>query len=114
VNVGEVECTACGCAASFVLQYNAKIPIAAPFGGNQRVGVKDAPVAEVVFEAFVDGEIGSNDDKVPCHFGVGFAQGVEVAPDDAEAHDFGFACASCQFEGVAAPAIFVFSNAEGL
>jgi hypothetical protein len=51
---------------------------------------------------------------VAGHFGFGFAQGVEVAPDDAEAHDFGFACASCQFEGVAAPAIFVFSNAEGL
>ena len=39
---------------------------------------------------------------------------MEVAPDDAEAHDFGFACACGEFEGVAAPAIFVFGDAEGL
>jgi hypothetical protein len=39
---------------------------------------------------------------------------VEVAPDNAEAHDFGFACPGCQFEGVAAPTIFGFGDAEGL
>jgi hypothetical protein len=39
---------------------------------------------------------------------------VEVAPDDAEAHDFGFARASSQFEGIAAPAIFGFGDTQGL
>ena len=39
---------------------------------------------------------------------------MEVAPDDRETHDFGFACTSGEFEGVAAPAIFVFSDAQGL
>lgn len=111
MNVGEVEGATCGCAAGFVLQDNGEVPVAAPFGGNQGIGVKNAPVAKVVFEAFVDGEVGGNDHKVPRHFGLGFAQGVEVAPDDAQAHDFGFACARCELEGITAPSIFSFGNA---
>ncbi len=67
MNVGEIERPTRSGSAGFVLQHHRQVPVAAPFGGNQRVFVKHTPVAKVVFEAFVDGEVGSNDDKMPRH-----------------------------------------------
>ena len=68
VNVGEVKGAAGSCAAGFILQNDGEIPIPSPFGGDEGIAVKDAPVAKVVFEAFVDGEVGGDDHKVPRHF----------------------------------------------
>src|SRR5947209_6713124 len=62
VDVGEVEGAAGGGAAGFVLEDDGEVPVTAPFGWYQRVGVEDAGVGEIFLEPFVDGEVGGDDD----------------------------------------------------
>ncbi len=72
-----------------------------PFFRDAGVVLENAAIAEVVREPFVDDDIRGDQQKVRRHRGVGFAEFVEVGPDDGEAHHLRLAAARRHLRGVA-------------
>jgi hypothetical protein len=71
MNIRQVKHTASGRAASLVLKYHRKIPVALPFRGNERVRRENIWAAglgpKILFEALEHSQVRSNDNEVPGH-----------------------------------------------
>src|ERR1043166_8670145 len=112
VDVRKVDDTAGGGAGRLVLKNCRDVPVAAPGQRNQRIGLEDLPVGEILLKALKNSDSGRYDYEVPGHRGVRLAKRVEVAPHDRKAHDLGLARACGHLEGVAWPEILVGSNSK--
>ena len=64
VDVGEIDFSARGRSARFVLQGYGHVPVAPPGCRDERIGLEDLAVAEVLLETLEDGDVGSDDEKV--------------------------------------------------
>ena len=109
VNICEVERAACARAARLVLKHDGKIPIAAPFGRNERVrheDVRAAPLgAEIFLQTLEHSQVRRDDDEMLRHLRTTFPERMEVAPHNGEAHALGLARARGELEGVARPLV---------
>ena len=103
LNVGEIQCAARGYIGAIAAHEEAHIaPIDGELRRQHRILAKDSAAREIALQSLEHDDVGRYDEKVDGVLGaLGFAKGVEVAPNYAQRHHHRLAAAGRHLDAVA-------------